>query len=166
MIGHDGNMTDNAHAPLSGPADHELTSYVLSLIQLLAIRATASASRQLYRDLHIGSMDFRVMSVLAAEPGSSGSRVAEVIGRDEAAVSRSVVKLIKKGLVQDTPARGRARRMILSPAGEAVQHRAWNAARDRERRLLAVLPAADRERLRTMLQRLLEEMHVLDSVEP
>lgn len=158
-------IKQETHASEAGPVDNEPTHYVLSLIQLLAIRATASASKQLYRDLHIGSMDFRVMSVLAAEPGSSGIRIAEVIGRDEAAVSRSVVKLIKQGLVQDTLARGRARRMILSPEGEAVQLRAWDAARGRERRLLSVLPVADRERLRTILQRLLEEMHVLDAAE-
>lgn len=149
-----------AHA--AGRASHEFSSHVLSLIQLLAIRATASASKRLYRDLHIGSTDFRVLSVLAAEPGSSGTRIAQVIGRDEAAISRSVVSLLSKKLIEDVPARGRARRMVLTEAGRVVQDRAWRAARERERRLLSVIEPDERERLRTTLQRLLREMDQLD----
>jgi DNA-binding MarR family transcriptional regulator len=147
-------------ASFHGDSGH-LHDHILALIQLLAIR-TQAASSPLRKELGLGSMDFRAMSVLAAEPEISGARIAEVIGRDEAAVSRSLKPLIARGLIEEVPASGRARRLRLTAEGRAIQQRGWHFAREREKRVISVLTPAQQEDLRAMLRTLLKQMQAAD----
>ena len=135
----------------------ELKSHILALVQLLAIRITGGATSRLKRELGIGSTNFRTLSVLAVEPGASGARIAEVLGRDEAAVSRSLKPLIECGLIVVDSGSGRARRLRLTDEGRSVQARGWELARARERRLVSVLSVDEQEQLRGSLQRLLSQ---------
>lgn len=136
-------------------APHEITSHILALIQLLSIRAT-QASEQIRRELGIGATEFRILSMLAVEPRSSGTRIAEIIGRDEAAVSRSVTALIAKRMIEDAGGRGRARRLVLTALGAEVQDKAWRSARERERRLMAPFSLPEQQHLLETLKRLLD----------
>lgn len=139
------------------PPPPEIISHILAVIQLLSIRATR-ASDPIRQELGIGSTEFRVLSVVSAEPECPGTRIADIIGRDEGAVSRSVTALIRKEMIKDVGDRGRARRLVLTDLGRDVQQRAWRSARERERRLMARFSMEEQRHLLETLQRLLKAM--------
>ena len=74
------------------------------------------------RQYDIGSVEWRMLVVLAREPEITMSRVTEIIEMDKAAVSRALSKLNEKRLVQTSVVGTNARSKLwrLTPAGMAL----------------------------------------------
>lgn len=134
----------------------ELDKFVPALMTFIANRLTNSGSALYRRAFGIGMMDFRIMAMLSIEPGASGARIAEVIDLDKAAVSRTLASLEKRKYVHVMPGAGRARKLSLTRAGEALYQKAWQLSQERERRLLSLLSSDEQRVLREILQRLLK----------
>lgn len=105
------------------------------------------------RRFALGIPEWRVLAVLAQEPGLSAAEVAARTAMDKVAVSRAVAALHRSGrLLRGADARDRRRsRLRLSAAGTAVYREVVPVARRIERELLDALSVADRAALDRIL---------------
>ena len=117
--------------------------YRLSVLTNLVSSAIADAYR---RRFGLSIPEWRVLAVLATDPGLSAADVAERTRMDAVAVSRAVARLTAAGRLRRSVARDDRRRSVLrvSPAGKAVYRAVAPLALDYERELLAALDAAQR----------------------
>ncbi|WP_158965927.1 MarR family winged helix-turn-helix transcriptional regulator [Chachezhania sediminis] len=107
------------------------------LLTFAANRFTRLASREYQARFGIGAMDWRMLVMLAREPGTGVNHAARTIGIDKAAVSRSLRRLADLGLARlddgSTAARGAWR---LTGQGAALHDRILDVALDRQSKLL------------------------------
>jgi DNA-binding MarR family transcriptional regulator len=101
--------------------------------------------------------EWRVMAVLAANPGLSAAEVTARTAMDKVAVSRAVASLISAGRLHRTtaPADRRRTHLALTRAGEQVYARVVPMALEYERNLVASLSRRDRATLDRILRILL-----------
>jgi DNA-binding MarR family transcriptional regulator len=101
--------------------------------------------------------EWRVMAVLAANPGLSAAEVTARTAMDKVAVSRAVGTLLSAGRLRRTTAKADRRRthLELTPAGARVYSRVVPMALRYERHLVAPLSRKDRVLLDRLLRVLL-----------
>jgi len=101
--------------------------------------------------------EWRVMAVLAANPGLSAAEVTARTAMDKVAVSRAVATLLSAGRLRRTtvPADRRRTHLQLTSAGTRVYAQVVPMALTYERGLLASLSKRDRETLDRLLRVLL-----------
>ena len=109
--------------------------------------------------------EWRVIAVLGRYPGLSAVEVAERTLMDKVAVSRAVTKLIKNGRIDRQFADADRRRSILnlSEEGRRVHNEVAPLALKFERELLAGLDEDERNKLGTIMDRLLARARALDT---
>lgn len=111
--------------------------------------------------------EWRVIAILGRHPGTTATEVAQRSAMDKVAISRSVKRLLERGLIQREADAGdrRSRRLKLSAAGAAIHDRVVPAARLFEQRLLACLSTEEQAVLDRLIDRLGEECQAaLDEV--
>lgn len=101
--------------------------------------------------------EWRVMAVLAANPGLSAAEVTARTAMDKVAVSRAVATLIAAGRLRRTTVKSDRRRthLQLTPAGTRVYAQVVPMALDYERHLVEPLSKKDRAALDRLLRVLL-----------
>ena len=101
--------------------------------------------------------EWRVMAVLAANPGLSAAEVTARTAMDKVAVSRAVGTLLAAGRLRRTMVKSDRRRthLELTPAGARVYAQVVPMALNYERHLIAPLSAKDRATLDRILRILL-----------
>jgi DNA-binding MarR family transcriptional regulator len=134
----------------------DLESSVGVLLNFLSNRLTASGSAVYRARFDLGINEFRVLAMLAYEPGISGARVSEVMGLDVGAVSRALQSLEARRLVScETDPRHSAYKIwSLSPEGAKLQDEAVVVSMERD----AILMDGVSDRERELLVRLLRGM--------
>lgn len=145
-------MPDPADGPLL------LARFLPYRLSVLANLASTALAAHYSGRFGLGIPEWRVLAVLANEPGLSAAEVVERTAMDKVAVSRAVAALRRDGRIQravDAEDRRRSR-LSLTAAGRAVYAEVVPFARRFERQLLAPLSAADRNALDRILARLLE----------
>jgi DNA-binding MarR family transcriptional regulator len=109
--------------------------------------------------LHFGLSipEWRVMAVLAANPGLSAAEVTARTAMDKVAVSRAVAALLAAGRLQRATVAADRRRahLALTPAGVRVYAQVVPMALEYERRLIASLSKRDRATFERILRVLL-----------
>jgi DNA-binding MarR family transcriptional regulator len=147
--------------PAGKPLD--LHRYVPANITFLSYKLSRGASKLYQRNFGVSSIEWRIMALLANEPGISGRRVCDVIGLDKGAVSRSLAFMQERRLVSiHKNADGREQLATLTERGRALHDRIAEVARERERRLLSCLSAAERKTLAALLDRVHQNIGVVD----
>jgi DNA-binding MarR family transcriptional regulator len=141
-------------APLQG-ALLDLDRYVPALITFIGNKLSRSASTLYQRSFGINVTDWRILSLLAIEPGIPAARICQVIGFDKGPVSRALALLQRRGLVTiaTDPDDGRSHSISLTARGRTVHDQVITVALERERRLLACLREDEREQLIELLLR-------------
>lgn len=132
------------------------------LLTFAANRFTRQAARSYQDEFGIGAMDWRMLVMLTREPGSSVSRASRTIGIDKAAVSRSLARLQKAGLVQANSDKSDERRKSwsLTLAGIDLHDRILTVALERQKQLLQGFTADEVEEFNGFLRRFLENLEV------
>ena len=150
---HGASHTDDAVRP--GPT-LDLDRYVPAIITFIANKLSNSATAFYQRNFGVNVTEWRIMSLLAIEPGIPASRICSVIGFDKGPVSRTLAMMKKRGLVaiRSAPADGRSHAISLTTKGRATHDEVIVAALGRERRLLSCLDAGERDVLIGLLRRL------------
>jgi DNA-binding MarR family transcriptional regulator len=156
-------------APAEAGPTLDLERYVPAFITFIANKLSNSATAFYQREFGVNVTEWRIMSLLAIEPGIPASRICHVIGFDKGPVSRTLAGLEKRGLVsiRTDPNDGRTHSISLTAKGRATHDKVIVAAHERERRLLSCLNKDEREVLISLLRRLHENLGaVTGSIEP
>ena len=132
--------------------DHD--RYLPFLFSTIATALSIGSADFYMRTFGIGVTEWRVLSVLAAEPALGASVVGRRANLDKAAVSRSLKLLEDRGYVATTDDLSDARRRLsgLTVAGQALYGRVLTAARSREENLVEGLSSQEVETLIRLLQ--------------
>jgi DNA-binding MarR family transcriptional regulator len=146
------SQAESAH---DGPT-LDLDRYVPAFITFIANKLSNSATALYQRKFFVNVTEWRIMSLLAIEPGIAAARICQVIGFDKGPVSRTLATMEKRGLIAigTDPDDGRTHMISLTAKGRATHDRVIVAALDRERRLLACLSRDEQEVLIDLLRRL------------
>lgn len=138
----------------------DLDRYVPAFVTFIANKLSNSATAFYQRQFGVNVTEWRIMSLLAIEPGIPASRICHVIGFDKGPVSRTLAGLEKRGLVsiRTDPNDGRTHSISLTAKGRATHDKVIVAALERERRLLSCLSKDEREVLIGLLRRLHENL--------
>jgi len=151
-----------ARPPVTGETGPtlDLDRYVPAFITFIANKLSNSATAYYQRNFGVNVTEWRIMSLLAIEPGIPASRICHVIGFDKGPVSRTLAGLEKRGLVsiRTDPNDGRTHSISLTARGRATHDKVIVAAFERERRLLSCLSKDEREVLIDLLRRLHENL--------
>lgn len=128
-----------------------------------ANRFTRQAARYYQQEFGIGAMDWRMLVMLTREPGASVAQASKTIGIDKGAVSRSLSRLEKVGLVTATSALSDERRKSwhLTEAGQQLHGRMLKGALARQQQLLAGFEQHEVEQFNDYLQRFLVNLENL-----
>jgi len=134
----------------------DLERYVPAFITFIANKLSNSATAFYQRHFGVNVTEWRMMSLLAIEPGIPASRICQVIGYDKGPVSRTLAALQKRGLVaiRTDPNDGRSHAISLTAKGRATHDKVIVAALDRECRLLSCLDRKEQEVLIDLLRRI------------
>jgi DNA-binding MarR family transcriptional regulator len=138
----------------------DLDRYVPAFVTFIANKLSNSATVFYQRNFSVNVTEWRIMSLLAIEPGIPASRICHVIGFDKGPVSRTLAMLQKRGLVtiRTAPDDGRTHSITLTARGRATHDKVIVAALERERRLLSCLSKDEREVLIGLLRRIHENL--------
>jgi DNA-binding MarR family transcriptional regulator len=128
--------------------------YRLSVLSNTVSSAIAAAY---FANFGLSIPEWRVMAILAANPGLSAAEVTARTAMDKVAVSRAVATLLAAGRLRRTtvPADRRRTHLALTPGGAGVYSRVVPMALEYERRLLAPLSKRDRATLDRIVRELL-----------
>ena len=159
-------MTPPSTRPRNAPeAAHEgptldLDRYVPAFITFIANKLSKSATALYQRKFGVNVTEWRIMSLLAIEPGIPASRICHVIGFDKGPVSRTLGAMEKRGLIaiRSDPNDGRTHAISLTAKGRTTHDKVIVAAFERERRLLSCLSKGEQEVLIDLLRRLHENL--------
>jgi DNA-binding MarR family transcriptional regulator len=161
-------MTDPAPAPPT-PSAHatlDLEHFLPYRLSVLSNRVSQTIARIYVDRFDLGITEWRVIAVLGRHPGLSANGVAERTAMDKVAVSRTIARLLERGLVQrDIHGDDRRRSVLeLSEAGYRIYDEVVPMALGCEQRLIASLSAAEVALLDSLLDRLMKSVD--DMVEP
>jgi DNA-binding MarR family transcriptional regulator len=155
-------MNDAANTDAAAPA-RPATHAALDLEHFLPYRLSVLSNRisqtiaQTYAErFNLVITEWRVIAVLGRHPGLSANGVAERTAMDKVAVSRTIAKLLERGLVQ-RDIHGDDRRcsvLELSEAGYAIYDEVAPLAQAWEQALLAHFSDEDRRQLDALLSKL------------
>ncbi|AWL92334.1 MULTISPECIES: MarR family winged helix-turn-helix transcriptional regulator [Bradyrhizobium] len=147
-------------APAEAGPTLDLERYVPAFVTFIANKLSNSATAFYQREFGVNVTEWRIMSLLAIEPGIPASRICHVIGFDKGPVSRTLAGLEKRGLIsiRTDPHDGRTHSISLTAKGRSTHDKVIAAALERERRLLSCLSKDEREVLIGLLRRLHENL--------
>lgn len=159
--------TAGADTPAKGHAHWELDHFLPYRLSVLSNRVSQTIANAYARRFNLGVTEWRVIAVLGRYPGLSANAVAGRTAMDKVAVSRTVARLLERGLLQrDTHDDDRRRSVLeLSRDGYRIYDEVVPVALEYERRLLAPLDADEQAQLDRLLRKLNEGVSQLD-VEP
>lgn len=134
----------------------DLERYVPAFITFIANKLSRNATVFYQKQFGVNVTEWRIISLLAIEPGITASRICHVIGFDKGPVSRTLTLMQERGLVliKTDPRDGRSHSISLTPKGKATQDVVLAAALERERLLLSCLDENEREVLIDLLRRI------------
>jgi DNA-binding MarR family transcriptional regulator len=139
--------------------------YVPAYLSLISNALSWGGSRVFLRRFGVGINEWRVLSALVNQPGSTASRAGEVLGLNKSVVSRSIQLLQAKGLLTIDDTAGR-RGLWLTGAGHELHDQLMAIALEREKLLLTGFSGEEKESLLGFLRRMhenLPEMNAYDS---
>ena len=157
-----------SHSVLGGPDDGrtpgiaeeharwELDRFLPYRLSVLSNRVSQSIAGAYARRFGLGITEWRVIAVLGRYPGLSANAVAARTAMDKVAVSRTVARLLERGLLQREIHDDDRRRSVLelSAGGYGIYDEVVPVALDYERRLLAPLDDEERAQLDRLLVKL------------
>jgi DNA-binding MarR family transcriptional regulator len=152
----------------AGASVLNLSRYATYYLHAISNKLTSGASRLYLRHFDVGIIEWRVVGMLAVEPGITANRVSHTIGFDKAAISRAIRALEAKGCVRvvDVPGDARQKSLRLTSEGYRLHDRILEVALERERRLLSDLMPQEVDTLLDLLARINTRMSYVNQVEP
>jgi DNA-binding MarR family transcriptional regulator len=125
-------------------------------ISTLYSQLSAGVAKELAGQFGLVLREWRVMAMLARLDATPASALVARSPMDKASVSRAVASLARKRLLRafPSPQDARVKMLQLTPSGWTLYARVAPRSLARQKALLSVLTAAERESLMSMLSRL------------
>jgi len=116
----------------------DIESYIPYLLVAVNNSLTRGASQYYIKNFGIGIVEWRVLAMLAIEPGIRASRICEVISLDKAATSRALQQLKKKNYLKYNNDKSGKQRLDwwLNGRGYELHDQILKVALERERQLI------------------------------
>jgi DNA-binding MarR family transcriptional regulator len=142
---------------MRAPSKLHLENFLPYRLSVLSNTVSGAIAAAYFAHFGLTIPEWRVMAVLAANPGLSAAEVTARTAMDKVAVSRAVGTLLEAGRLRRTMAKSDRRRthLELTPAGTRVYAQVVPVALNYERHLIAPLSARDRATLDRLLRILL-----------
>jgi len=142
---------------MTRPPKLHLEKFLPYRLSVLSNTVSSAIAAAYFMNFGLSIPEWRVMAVLAANPGLSAAEVTARTAMDKVAVSRAVGALLSAGRLHRTtaPADRRRTHLALTTAGSRVYARVVPMALQYERNLLASLNARDRATLDRLVRVLL-----------
>jgi DNA-binding MarR family transcriptional regulator len=142
---------------MRAPSKLHLENFLPYRLSVLSNTVSSAIAAAYFAHFGLSIPEWRVMAVLAANPGLSAAEVTARTAMDKVAVSRAVATLLAVGRMRRTTAKADRRRthLELTPAGARVYAQVVPVALNYERHLIAPLTARDRATLDRILRVLL-----------
>lgn len=142
---------------MRAPSKLHLENFLPYRLSVLSNTVSGAIAAAYFAHFGLSIPEWRVMAVLAANPGLSAAEVTARTAMDKVAVSRAVGSLLDAGRLRRTMAKADRRRthLELTPAGVRVYAQVVPMALNYERHLIAPLSAKDRATLDRILRILL-----------
>jgi len=146
----------------------DLNRYIPALLTFVSNKLSHGAGAKYRRLFGVGMAEWRVLSMLAAEPNIPATRICQVIGLDKALVSRVVGTLRARALVSvRTDSKNGTRTIIrLTAEGERLHDRILSVVREREKILLSAFSEPEIETLINLLRRMHKQADLVNAYEP
>ena len=143
----------------------DLERYVPGYLTWIANKLTRGASQAYLAAFDAGIESWRLLVLLAIETSISAQRCSKVIGMDKASVSRAFKTMQARGLITITldESDGRVRIATITTKGRQLHKRIMALALERERALLSVFDAQERQTLIELLRRMHENLPAVDA---
>lgn len=143
--------------------DLKLEEFLPYRLSVLSNTVSTTVARAYDKRFNVSIPEWRVIAIIGRFPGLSAVEVAERTMMDKVAVSRAVTKLIKKGRIDREFADADKRRSILSLSeeGRKLHDEIAELALAFERDLLEGLSLEERERLDSVMERLLARARLI-----
>lgn len=143
----------------------DLDRYLVAYMVWTATKLSRGASHTYLKLFGVGVEVWRCLVLLAIHRSITAQQVSQVMGMDKAAVSRCFKILQAKGLTVMglNASDGRLRIATLTPKGRALHDQILEIALERERALLTVLSASERETLLRLLKRVHENLPAVEA---
>ncbi len=139
--------------------------YVPYYLNHLNNRLSSGASQLYRKHFGVGLNEFRILSVLANTPGSNANHICQTLGLHKAVVSRSLQEMQSKGLVSiDTASKQHV--LTLTEAGNTMHDEIVVIALERQKRLLAGIPQAERKKMFALMRHMLENIPAVNAWDP
>ena len=157
--------TSRAKPAEPSPRVVDLEHYVPAFLTWIANKLSRGASQHYLSVADVGIETWRCLVLLAIEGSISAQQVSKVVGMDKASVSRCFKSMQAKGLITLglDAADGRVRIATLTEQGRKLHDQILGIALERERALLSVLNAEERDTLISLLSRLHENLPEVDA---
>lgn len=125
----------------------DIETYAPFFLSAVNNALTHGASKLYRKEVGIGVVEWRIVSMLAIEPGIKASRICEVIHLDKAATSRGLSLLADQSylIVKASEKDPRDRKWRLSKKGYELHDGVLQLALERERRLIQGVEPEDFE---------------------
>ena len=153
---------------LNPRAGTSVRQQALPMITFISNRLVAgvAASVRDFADLSVN--EARIVLLINAGGVDTAAEAMRLIGIDQAAISRSIRRLIERGFVVSTPDKQHAKRNILSLTAEGGRYAVALGLLNekREDRLLSVLTDAERAFFLDILGRVLGNVEAANAVRP
>jgi DNA-binding MarR family transcriptional regulator len=142
---------------MPSPPKLHLENFLPYRLSVLSNTVSGAIAAAYFAHFGLTIPEWRVMAVLAANPGLSAAEVTARTAMDKVAVSRAVATLLAAGRLRRTTVKADRRRthLELTPAGTRVYAQVVPMALDYERHLVAPLSKKDRAALDRLLRVLL-----------
>lgn len=108
------------------------------LLSFAANKFTEAAANYFQKVFGLGTVDWRILFLIARKPGTTSAQASQIIGVDKGTVSRSVSRLTSIELIKlgDVHANGRSRGLFLTPAGRKMHDKIFAVAMHQHTHLL------------------------------
>jgi DNA-binding MarR family transcriptional regulator len=110
------------------------------------------------KDFNLTPVQYGMLSAIAATPGLDQKALGLVVGLDRTNTADVLKRLEERGLVErrQDPVDGRAKIAFLTAEGKRITQLMYGSMLTAQERLMAPLPAADREQLLLLLRVLVD----------
>ena len=148
------------------PKHANLKRYTPAFFTWIENKLSSGASSTYLKLFGVGIESWRCLVLLAIDSPISAQNVCRVIGMDKASVSRCFQRMHTQGLITVTVDESdrRAKLAHLTSKGRTIHDEILGIALERERALLSVLQPAERETLIDLLNRLHENLPVVEEM--